>query len=366
MNHKEKLVESYNKSSCIDDIRDIPAEQQGYIGTIAEKSYIQKGVYTVLVTLLTHKILDPKQDIRYHQTSLPNGFSGRTVDTQYITPTLKELGMPSMAESGWLTRSLEQPYPYTLTYNGHISDKVVKKAFLQIIDYVQKNPSKAQNTLRFLLHKVLAMREANKVPIVPLQNPEKLSVDKIIECLSEHFFHKYSTFGGSKLPVLAFYAIYKILLSEMKRFEGCSLAKLGSLTACDRTSSTAGDILIFKGKELFEALEIKLDRAIDMNVVRIAIEKIIKHNPKRYYILSSKDVLAADKSDIAALVQEIKEDHGCQIIVNGVVPSLKYYLRLVTSLEDFLSMYSDLISEDTELKVSHKEKWNEILTTHNI
>jgi DNA (cytosine-5)-methyltransferase 1 len=46
------------------------------------------------------------------------GFSGRRIDTQYITPTLKELGLPAMAESGWLTRSLEQPYPYTLDYNG--------------------------------------------------------------------------------------------------------------------------------------------------------------------------------------------------------------------------------------------------------
>jgi DNA (cytosine-5)-methyltransferase 1 len=44
-----------------------------------------------LVTLLTHKIIDPKQDIRNHQASMKKGFSGRSVDTQFITPTLKEL-----------------------------------------------------------------------------------------------------------------------------------------------------------------------------------------------------------------------------------------------------------------------------------
>ncbi len=52
---------------------------------------------------------------------MAGGFSGRTVDTQFITPVLKKIDLPSMAESGWLTRSLEQPYPYTLDYKGKIN-----------------------------------------------------------------------------------------------------------------------------------------------------------------------------------------------------------------------------------------------------
>ncbi len=34
-----------------------------------------------------------------------------------------------MAESGWLTRSLEQPYPYTMKYEGEISGKYEKVLF---------------------------------------------------------------------------------------------------------------------------------------------------------------------------------------------------------------------------------------------
>ena len=52
---------------------------------------------------------------------MDQGFSGRSIDTKYITPTLKELGLTSMSESGWLTRSLEQPYPYDFKYQGKIS-----------------------------------------------------------------------------------------------------------------------------------------------------------------------------------------------------------------------------------------------------
>ncbi len=60
-------------------------------------------------------------------------------------------------------------------------------------------------------------------------------------------------------------------------------------------------------------------------------------------------------------VKNIAKEHGCQIIINGVLPTLKYYLRLITSLEDFIAGYSKLVEEDKELKGIHKIKWNEIL-----
>lgn len=112
MNYKDTLRHAFqNKLKCSDNI---PPECLACIKTIAEKSKSQKGVFTVLVTLLVYKYLHPEQDIRNHQSHMTDGFSGRSIDTKYITPTLKELNLPSMAESGWLTRSLEQPYPYTL------------------------------------------------------------------------------------------------------------------------------------------------------------------------------------------------------------------------------------------------------------
>jgi DNA (cytosine-5)-methyltransferase 1 len=62
-----------------------------------------------------------------------------------------------MAESGWLTRSLEQPYPYDLDYNGKISNKVVKEAFLKVLDFVEKNPTAAKNVLRLLLAEAITL-----------------------------------------------------------------------------------------------------------------------------------------------------------------------------------------------------------------
>ena len=369
MNHKEKLLEIYNLSYSLTDIKDVNRETKDFIKSIGEKINTQKGVFTVLVTLITHKIIDPKQDIRKHQTSMKGGFSGRSVDFVHITPTLKELGLPSMAESGWLTRSLEQPYPYNLDYNGKISNKVVKEAFLNVLDFVEENPTSAKNVLRLLLNEAINSKNDALVDIIPLENPEKLTIEKIILALNEHFRTKYDTHGGSKLPVLAFFAIYKILISETGRYKECTLAEMGSHTASDRTSKSAGDIEIFKKrnaaqKNLFEAIEIKLDKAIDATMVRIAIEKIARYNPDRYYILSYIGIKETDKLEIADLIDELKLEHGCQIIINGLLPTIKYYLRLITSLDQFVSNYNKLVQNDSEMKKIHKQKWNELIDKH--
>ena len=98
-------------------------EYVDHIGEIASKGS-NRGIWTVAITSLFYKIYHPDQDIRKHQnTDVPytGGYSGRSFDTSYITPALTELKFPSMAESGWLTRSLEQKSPYNLDYPGNIT-----------------------------------------------------------------------------------------------------------------------------------------------------------------------------------------------------------------------------------------------------
>lgn len=365
MNHKEKLLQVYENSTNVEELKsNLPIAYQEFIYQIAKNSSQSKAVYTVLITLLVHKTLKPNQDIRFHQTQI-GGFSGRTIDTQYITPTLQELGLPAMAESGWLTRSLEQPYPYTLDYPGKIGNKSVKEAFLNIIDWIQKNPDQAESVLKIFLNEVIQNTNANQVKIIKLENQEKLSIKNILDMLLEHFNFNYKTHGASKLPVLAFYAIYQILIQETERYKLCTLRKLASHTASDLTSKSAGDIEVFDGNnKLFEAVEIKQGKKIDLQMIRIAKEKILKHNPQRYCIFSSDDLKNSESELIDAEINEIAKSHGCQLIVNGTIPTFKYYLRLITSLDNFIEKYSELVESDRELQANHKIKWNEILSKY--
>ncbi len=362
MNYRKTLLSIYDSAlnSNTSTLNILPTDLKN-IKILAQNCFSQKGVYTVFVTLAIYKIHHSNQDIRNHQTQILNGFSGRSIDTQYITPTLKALDLPSMAESGWLTRSLEQPFPYTLDYNGKISNKQVKQAFLELIDSLEKKGVDPKDILIELFSQIINLQKENKVVIQPLKSPEKVTISKIIYVLNKHFSFKYQNFGGSKLPVIAFYAIYQIIIEEVSRYSYCLLKPIGSHTASDRTSKSAGDIEIFKNDMLFEAVEIKLDKTIDANILRIAKEKIIRYNPERYYILSYAEINKNEIDLINIIIEDVKEHHGCQIVINGIMPTLKYYLRLITNLACFLNNYSSLVENDSELKTIHKQKWNELI-----
>lgn len=359
------LEQIINSSRSISNIKDIPLKQRNDLKVIGEHSIKQKGLYTVLTTLLYYKYLHPQQDVRKHQKQIAGGFSGRSFDTENVTPILKKMGLPAMAESGWLTRTLEQPYPYDYKYVGKIPTKV-KTPFLDTLDYVQKNPDKALSLLKILLNTVINVAKKNQIAIIPLSNPDKLTIMSIMDALEEHFLTKYNTHNGAKLPVIAFHSIYTSLIKEMKRYEGCSLDPLSSLTACDRTNKASGDIEIKKGGKLYEAIEIKLDKQIDSQIVRVVEEKIYKWNPQRYYILSVYGIKEEDRKEIDGILCEVGVKHGCQIIINGLIPTIKYYLRLITDLTEFVSTYSKAVERDTELQPIHKETWNNIIRKYNL
>src|SRR5581483_322792 len=116
--------------------------------TIVENAESQKAVLTVALTSITFKIHNPNQDIRYHQESMANGYAGRKFETKVVTPFLQEnFKRYAMSESGWLTRSLEQPHPYDLNYPGHIQNKKLKQAFLDLLDHLEKDKTLAGKLL---------------------------------------------------------------------------------------------------------------------------------------------------------------------------------------------------------------------------
>ena len=95
--------------------------------------------------------------------------------------------------------------------------------------------------------------------------------------------------------------------------------------------------------------------------------KQLKHVAKGISIVSFFKYIGIKESDrleITGLIDKLKLEHGCQIIINGLIPTIKYYLRLITSLDEFVSNYNFLIEQDTEIKKTHKEMWNELINKH--
>jgi DNA (cytosine-5)-methyltransferase 1 len=329
-----------------------------FLDEILTHSESSKGVLTVILTSLVYKMFHKEQDIRYHQANMKNGYSGRSFDSANITPFLKQNNFPAMAESGWLTRSLEQNRPYDKDYPGKITPPKLKEAFLSIIDIIQIGKSN-EELLNYILQFLILQRNNN---IIQLARPTNLSINDVIVKLNQHFTSSYSSSGAARLPVLAIQAVYDCLVNELIRYKDKKLLQLEEHTSADIRSGRIGDIEVANGDNTaFEACEIKLGIEITKQLVSDVYNKINHTQVERYYILSTAGIKDSEKNDIYKEILRIKNIHGCQVIVNGVLKTLEYYLRLLSNAKDFINNYVELLEKENSIKFEHKKEWNNII-----
>ena len=262
------------------------------------------------------------------------------------------------AKSGWQTRTFERPKPYFLNYDENIGS--IKEAFLTIYDLVEKVPDKAIYALALLMLRRIELRECSKVTLAVPNIQDVIQITRFFEL---HFFYAYKdSKGASRLPVLALYAIYTELIKELNRFRGKHLKNLEAHSAADARTGSIGDIEVLNDDDTpFEAVEVKHQLPITKAIVDSSKQKIRGSRVDRYYILTTSSQHEPTK-DVIEEVGNTKKLLGIQMIVNGVIPTIKYYLRLLTNPSSVLSEYIKLLSQDTALGFEHRDVWNKIAT----
>lgn len=378
--NKQFFTSSKNEVSVSDFLEDIYKQaldfninstllnknQLDNVKLIVDREELNKGVFTALISSLVYKCLNPAQDIRIHKTELENGYSGRSFDTKYVTPFLKQkMFLGAMKESGWLTRSIEQASPFTLDFPGKISPKYIKKAFLEILNDVEEKHASPLNYLIGIFFFSIKAKKDKAIDIInPIKPESKIDIKSIISILEQHFYYKYKSRGASILPVIAIYSIYECMIEELKRFSGKKLLEISSHYSSDKNSGRAGDIVVLnEDGTLYEAVEIKFEIEPSKEMVLDAYSKIKKTPAQRYYILSTKIATPNNAKKIENLLKDIKKEHGSEMIVNGLMHSLKYYLRLLSNTDMFIKRYTSNLKQHPEINSEHKLSWNNIITT---
>ena len=349
---------------------DLSESQERWVTTIIEKAESFRAVLTVLITSLVKKIETPTQDVRNHLKELPNGYSGRGLDTYHITPFMKEkFRRFAMAESGWLTHTLRHHHPYTLEYPGQIRNENVKKAFLLILNDIEEHEADPKKYLQAIFFALITSMKESQISfgfLKEAQHTETVTIGKIVDLLKRHFSQDYGIAGASRLPVLAVYSAYEMLMG-IQRYESKTLSPLKSHTAADTKSRGIGDIEVLDGNNFFEGVEIKHNIPISLSIVEDAYQKFAQTPVSRYYLLTTAEpnVDVKDIDSVNDFVSEIHRQHGCEVIVNGILPSLKYYLRLLSSPQLFLEVYSRNLQLDfqqkADIKETHLRYWETLL-----
>lgn len=373
MNGKEILEQAFQDAVYLIESKTL--EEIKEIDFLIEKIDSNKSIVSALVTSLVKKILEPKQDVRLHRTDFENGYSARSLDTKITTPFFKN-HFPKYAnkESSFLTLATREKIKWTKIegQNLKIRNKKLRESFLYIFEQIEEKKENPKIYLNFLFAKLIKLSEseANLFDLTKNQSLEisTLNIGLVLEMMQKHFSVKLS----SRLPVVAIYSIYELLLPKFERYKNKKLLPLQVHTSSDKHGF--GDIEIYdKENNPFEIVEIKHNIPIDKYLIFDIVKKIKATEISRYYILTTFQNGFADLETehiVSEYILQIKQQTNFDIIANGILSTLKYYLRFIDGYGEFIKIYTKNLIEDaknsTEVKSFHLEEWNEILEVYKI
>lgn len=352
-----KLAECYPVANArVEAAEKYPHGESVEVKATVELARLKHACRGAALTLLVYKLVNPDQDIRAHKDEYPNGFSARRFDTRETIPFLIEHSLPRSVESHWLTQTLSFAPSFTHDCVLKTTPKRCGPLLIDVVNYGQiASAPVLQSMVEAIVCELIKIRNDDKVI---LTRPKALSIDKVKKLLVMHFQRGYKS-SAPRLPQLAIYAMYQSLMPHVKRYEGQKLTNLERLKSADRKRGTVGDIVVEEGGVPVEAVEIKFNKPISATDVSEAIDKVRAASVRRYYLLSTSGTATDDEDRITALKTEFLERNGCEIIVNGVVESIGYYLRLLSDTSSFLANYAELVEVDHDTAYEHRIAWNE-------
>lgn len=374
MIEKEILAKAYEVAQNL-DVSTVSNLIKQDVDVLIDKIDSNKSLVSALVTSLVKKIYEPKQDIRLHRTDFENGYSARVLDTQVTSPFFKD-NFPKYAnkESSFLTLATRERIKWTKDEgdNLKIRDRKLKACFLNIFEQIEEKQANPTAYLQYIFAKLIALSKIEQALFestnLQTENLETLNIHLIIKMLQEHFDTKQS----SRLPVVAIYAIYEILLPKFERYKDKKLVILQVHTSSDKHGF--GDIEIYTtDNQPFEIVEIKHNIPIDKYLIFDIAKKTQHIKIDRYYILTTffgGFASAESEKEVTEYILELKKTQGIDIIANGIITTLKYYLRFIDNYQEFIDVYTQNLIKDaknsTEIKNFHLEKWAEILKKYEL
>ncbi len=373
MIEKQVLEDAYIEAKkCFDGIEknNTPLLVSENINVLINKIDNNKSLVQALVTSILKKAVANTQDIRLHRTDFEGGYSARSLDTSITTPFFKQYFQKyANKESSFLTLATRERIPWTKTdgQNLKIRNKEVKSAFLEVLDCVEMQKETPKTCLTYIFIQLLHLSTyQNNIIDELLDNQDfdnVVTINSILDMLDTHFKLRQS----SRLPVIAMYAMYEELMPLFIRYQNKKLIPLNTHTSSDKHGY--GDIeMIDENNTFFEVLEIKHNIAIDRNLIFDIAKKCEDINIQQYYILTTYPNSFKSEEErkyIEKFVRKIQQERGLKIIANGILPTIKYYLRHLEDYQSFLKTYTNALILDskksTEIQDFHLKEWVKIL-----
>ena len=304
------------------------AERRKQIAYICRNLQNRAGVRFLMACLLA-KLHKPSLDIRMPYTEIGGDdcYSGRQYDERYITPFVEKHDLPCNVTTAFLTPAFRN-HEIMLSKNATLMGRPreLYEYVLSLLDDVARKKVSPQDLLNEIVRLLVVRRNEQKSRMDTLlenlrqSDQSQLTVDAIVNILHQHLSQRHS----SRLPVLAFHAIYRTIESHLNE----RAISLRPHNAADSQTKALGDIevAVQESDEVITVYEMKT-REITRGDVSQALRKLAQSQGdiKQYLFITTKPV----SDSVAEDIYEINEQHyGVEFAALDCVSFVRYFLHL--------------------------------------
>ncbi len=274
------------------DFSQLSQEHKHLLSTLVSSvtSEVGRALVGLTILQLCVKSIEPEQNIRLHKGSASSrdfswrdGISMRSLDKQYITPTLRKYELLRLNADGFMmTRSLAENYPYSSVYKANM--RGARSEWLNIVEAVEEDQIVPELALRYLLLQLLNQAD----------NFRKLAVqiaEKLLSYLETTIINKNIAFSlilqhintsdyAARLMEIAMHSLMQAM-QELNIFSTYLLKPLSQMRSANKKHGNIGDIELLEDRQIVEAWDAKYGKPYLRDEIEELSEKLEVHSEVR-------------------------------------------------------------------------------------
>lgn len=297
----------------------VSSDTQNHLRKLVDSvtSEVGRALIGLTVMQLSIKTLSPDQCIRLHKSS-PNrdsfswveGVSMRTLDKNYVTPTLRRHDLVKLNADGFMmTRSLAENYPYSTLYKAQL--RGARTQWLAVVESLERGLTDPKQSLLFLL--ALLINAANEftseaAALISLCE-EKIhkinSREKVQSILANH---AESSDYAARLLEISMHSLMQAAV-QSGALGNLLLKPLSQMRSANKKHGNIGDIELLDEREIVESWDAKYGKGYLREEIEEAAEKLSAHDSVRFVGFAT-NVPIQRTSELDERMRDLEALHG--------------------------------------------------------
>ena len=293
-----------------------------------------RALMGISILQMAIKSIEPRQSIRLHKGgsgdfSWVDGISMRTLDSSFLIPFLRANSLLSINSYGvFMTRGLAENYPYSKVYKAALRGP--KKSWLEVVEYLEENPSSSKDLLLYALSKLSA--RSTKFDEIVVQTQKSVQTwaknkpnMKSTESLVEKFLMNAP--NAARLLEVCIHSFIYTLGDNYAN--DLYLKPMTQMRSANKKAKNIGDIELSEdrnGNLIIESWDAKFGTHYYLDELDFLLEKLSAHPEcKRAGFITDKSH-KVDKETLEK-IEYIREAFGVEVQILGLGQWIQYAIN---------------------------------------